>query len=72
MTYTKLDALRILSNAYHHTVKQFILGAGSTCYGDSDASVIFADMFGRVRRSLRLEDLEPCKEGFNGKGPRFF
>ena len=66
---TKLDALKKLASAYHHCDERYRYG---TCYGDQDAALILEDLFGRVRRSLRIEDLAPSKEGYNGKGPRFF
>jgi hypothetical protein len=59
----KLDALRILGNAYHY------LGS------DSDAGEVLNDCFGYIRRSLRLPDLKPQPrntEGLNGRGPHYF
>ena len=69
---TKLDALKKLASAYHYIRENtplFKQGAGP---GDSKALTEIAHAFGVVRRSLTLEDLAPSKEGFNGKGPRFF
>ena len=60
---TKLDALRILSNAYWYV--------GHT---DAVAGLKLVEAFGHVRRSLTTEDLKPvpkCAEGFNPKGPRY-
>ena len=59
---TKLDALKKLAGAYW-----YIAVAPPT-----EAMVIIMDKFHAVRRSLRLEDLAPNKEGYNGKGPRYF
>jgi hypothetical protein len=59
MKLTKLDALRILSNAYHHIPLQ-------------QGTSTLEDVFHKVRRSLRMEDLRPqpkSTEGLNPKGP---
>lgn len=64
---TKLDALRILANAYWYV---------AATYGHRDG--ILYDKFGYVRRSMGMEDLQPTlyrqqhKEGLNGPMPRFF
>jgi hypothetical protein len=66
MHYNKLDALRILGKAYHYLMDQS---------GPSEATHTIADYFGRIRRSLRIEELVIPKvdaEGYNGRGPRFF
>jgi hypothetical protein len=60
---TKLDALRILSNAYWYV-------ADIHNYRDG----ILYDRFNYLRRSINMEDLKPvpkCAEGFNPKGPRY-
>jgi hypothetical protein len=72
---TKLDALRILSNAYWYTAKM-----------DGVRNGILYDKFGHVRRSMTLEDLKPThdvyfdanlveraivNEGWNPKGPAY-
>lgn len=72
---TKLDALRILSNAYWYTAKM-----------DGVRNCILYDKFGHVRRSMTLEDLKPThdvyfdanlveraivNEGWNPKGPAY-
>ena len=63
---TKLIALSKLANAYHY------IGEGN---GDGETAALIEDLFGRIRRSLRIEDLKPqpkCTEGFNPKGPTHF
>jgi hypothetical protein len=67
MTYTKLDALRILAHAYWCIVPE----------ADSDTQFILIDKFGYVRRSMTLEDLKPqehyvTNEGYNGRMPQYF
>ena len=61
---TKLDALKKLADAYYYLHAKTMK--------DYTATAELLDAFGRVRCSLRIDDLAPCKEGFNGKGPRFF
>ena len=68
---TKLDALRILSNAYWH------LNAYWYPEAKFDSQFILVDKFGYVRRSMTLEDLKPqehyvTNEGYNGKMPQYF
>jgi hypothetical protein len=73
---TKLDALRILANAYWYL--------DNTMFFDSTAGEAFITLehaFGYVRRSLRIHDLKPegydgleiesiiVDEGYNGRGP---
>ena len=69
MTYTRLDALRILANAYH-----YLLGLPESKWlvTDLNATEILRDKFHHVRRSLTLMDLKPqpkSAEGWNGRGP---
>jgi hypothetical protein len=66
MHYTKLEALAILSKAYH-----YLLGKE----GPNEATHTIADKFGYIRRSLRIEDLTPkieTNEGYNGRMPSYF
>jgi len=63
---TKLDALRILSNAYYYTLFR----------GTEPTAAILFDAFHKVRRSLRMDDLTPnyvdyAEEGLNPRGPRW-
>jgi hypothetical protein len=58
MTYTRLDALRILANAYWYVARM---------HGYRDG--ILFDKFNHVRRALNMEDLKPCEEGYNPRGP---
>jgi hypothetical protein len=69
----KLDALKVLSGAYHHLMDYSRL--------DSDAVVILIERFHQVRRSLQsIEELRtrPRKqdpavnEGYNGRMPKYF
>jgi len=63
---TKLDALRILGNAYHYLLDSPVR------LGEDFAISILVDKFHHVRRSLTLMDLEPqpkSAEGWNGRGP---
>jgi len=69
MTYTRLDALRILANAYH-----YLLGLPESKWlvTDFNATEILQDKFHHVRRSITLRDLKPqpkSAEGGNGRGP---
>ena len=60
---TKLDAMKMLANAYHYL---FLSDA------PQEALNILSDKFLYVRRSTLLDDLRPkplCTEGLNGKGP---
>ena len=60
---TKLDAMKMLANAYHYL---FLSDA------PQEALNILSDKFHYVRRSTLLDDLRPqplCTEGLNGKGP---
>ena len=60
---TKLDAMKMLANAYHYL---FLIDA------PQEALNILSDKFHYVRRSTLLDDLRPkplCTEGLNGKGP---
>ena len=69
MTYTRLDALRILANAYHYLLG---LPESKLLVTDFNAAEILRDKFHHVRRSLALMDLEPqpkSAEGWNGRGP---
>jgi hypothetical protein len=63
----KLDALRILSNAYWYV---------RDIYGNDSAASSFLDWrFNAVRRSLNIKDLQSetvANEGFNGKMPTYF
>ena len=54
MTYTRLDALRILGNAYH-----YLLGLPESKWlvTDFNATEILQDKFHHVRRSMTLRDL---------------
>jgi len=66
----KLTALSKLSNAYWELRKSVPISE-DVC----EAMMVLEDMFGRIRRSLRIEDLKPqpkCAEGFNPKGPVHF
>lgn len=64
----KLDALKVLSGAYHHLMDYSRL--------DSDAVVILIERFHQVRRSLQhIEDLRTrtvVNEGYNGRMPKYF
>ena len=69
MIYTRLDALRILANAYH-----YLLGLPESKWlvTDFNATEILQDKFHHMRRSLTLTDLKPqpkSAEGWNGRGP---
>ena len=69
MTYTRLDALLILANAYH-----YLLGLPESKWlvTDFNATEILQDKFHHVRRSITLRDLKPqpkSAEGWNGRGP---
>ena len=69
MIYTRLDALRILGNAYH-----YLLGLPESKWlvTDFNATEILQDKFHHVRRSMTLMDLKPqpkSAEGWNGRGP---
>ena len=60
---TKLDAMKMLANAYHYL---FLSDA------PQEALNILSDKFHYVRRSTLLDDLRPkplCTEGLNGRGP---
>ena len=79
MTYTKLDALRILSNAHWYVADS--LPEGVNINNDVyDATEILDRAFGYVRRSLRMSDLFHMPstrsrikaEGFNGRMPTYF
>jgi hypothetical protein len=65
----KLDALRVLSNAYHFMAKH-------RTFGDQQAMGLLNEKFGYVRRSLRIEELESDaiedNEGYNGRMPMYF
>ena len=63
MDFSKLKALHTLAKAYHYLLQQS---------GPNEATHIIENCFGYIRRSLRLEDLAPSQEGFNGRGPKFF
>ena len=62
----KLDALRILSNAYWYV---------RDIYGNDNAASLLDWRFNAVRRSLNIQDLRPetvVNEGFNGRMPTYF
>lgn len=63
---TKLDALRILSNAFYYLLED----NGSNPAGTE----ILHDQFHKIRRSLRIEELQPQRdvEGWNGRMPTQF
>ena len=71
MKLTKLDALRILGNAYWYL-------ASAEDYkeyrSNEEPASILEEKFGYIRRSLSLRDVIPQRdtEGWNGKGPTQF
>jgi len=69
MTLTKLDAMRILGNAFWYVVNNYPAGRG-----ERGAQHILEDKFGYVRRSFSITDLKPqiSTEGWNPKGPTHF
>jgi hypothetical protein len=66
----KLTGLSKLSNAYWELRKSVPISE-DVC----EAMMVLEDMFGRIRRSLRIEDLKPQPrdvEGLNGRMPVHF
>ena len=62
----KLTALSKLANAFHNL--------NDTGRSGSDAQKTIEEMFGYIRRSLRIEDLAPqpkSTEGLNPSGPKY-
>jgi hypothetical protein len=65
-TMTKIDALRILSNAYWY----LHIDRPVPVQFENDAQVLIEDRFGYVRRSMSIKDLRPVPvvhEGYNGR-----